>query len=409
MIEEKHNIGKTVDCFGCGVCSVVCPTKIINIELNKKGFYEPRIIDNDKCVNCGMCLKVCSFNNEGLAVTNKLISSFGAWSKDRQVRRTCSSGGVAFEIGRYLMKQGYQVCGVKYNAEKGRAEHFVSSDEKELIQSAGSKYIQSYTVDGFKSIDRKKKYVVIGTPCQIDSFRRYIKRFHCEDNFLLIDFFCHGVPSMLLWKKYTKWAEQIVGMITDASWRNKWCFSHDNLETGSGCMKDGKTADWHDSYSMLLKGERSSIQIPMSKGDKFFALFLGDCCLGKHCYLNCKFKWDHSSADIRIGDAWGQKYENDKDGVNAVLCFTKKGEEILKASNCHIEEQPLNVVAEYQMKKNPPIRNWYNKIYAALQDKNSTIDEIYAIALPHLKREKLIKRLLNPRRTFKNLIRRIKK
>lgn len=60
---------------------------------------------------------------------------------------------------------------------------------EELIPSIGSKYIQSYTVDGFKAIDRKQKYLVTGTPCQIDSFRRYIRKFKKEENFILMDFF----------------------------------------------------------------------------------------------------------------------------------------------------------------------------------------------------------------------------
>ena len=52
------------------------------------------------------------------------------------------------------------------------------------------------------SINKKEKYLVTGTPCQIDSFRKYIKKFRVEDNFVLMDFFCHGVPSKLVWDKY---------------------------------------------------------------------------------------------------------------------------------------------------------------------------------------------------------------
>ena len=113
-------------------------------------------------------------------------------------------GGVGFEVGALLLNRGYKVCGVRYNADNNRAEHYIASDVRELIQSAGSKYIQSYTVDAFKAINRKEKYLVTGTPCQIDSFRRYIQKFRCEDNFVLLDFFCHGVPSMFVWQKYIK-------------------------------------------------------------------------------------------------------------------------------------------------------------------------------------------------------------
>ena len=116
------------------------------------------------------------------------------------------------------------------------------------MQSIGSKYIQSYTEEAFKRIKRKEqKYLITGTPCQIDSFRRYIQRFHCEDNFVLLDFFCHGVPSMLLWKKYTEWAEKKVGKITYASWRNKWTGWHDSWAMGIDGKEHGVKIDWHDS------------------------------------------------------------------------------------------------------------------------------------------------------------------
>ncbi len=98
------------------------------------------------------------------------VKSFAAWSKDAAVRRKCSSGGVGFEVGRTLIGEGYKVCGVRYNAERNRAEHNVATTIEELIPSIGSKYIQSYTVDGFKAINRNEKYLVTGTPCQIDSF-----------------------------------------------------------------------------------------------------------------------------------------------------------------------------------------------------------------------------------------------
>ena len=93
------------------------------------------------------------------------------------MRRKCSSGGVGFELGRTLIGEGDKVCGVMYNAKANRAEHYIATTVEDLIPSIGSKYIQSYTVDGFKVIDRKQKYLVTGTPCQIDSFRRSIQKF----------------------------------------------------------------------------------------------------------------------------------------------------------------------------------------------------------------------------------------
>lgn len=203
------NISGVQDCYGCGLCAISCARQIIEIKLNEDGFYTPVIHSPDKCTDCGLCTRVCSYLHDELSAPNEGCGSYAVWSTDKAVRQKCSSGGIAFELGRALLGKGYQVCGVKYNSETNRAEHYIASTVEELIPSIGSKYIQSYTVNGFKSIDRKKKYLVTGTPCQIDSFRRYIRKFRCEDNFVLMDFFCHGVPSMLLWKNMSvKWKKQ---------------------------------------------------------------------------------------------------------------------------------------------------------------------------------------------------------
>ena len=37
-----------------------------------------------------------------------------------------------------------------------------------------------------------------------------------------------------------------------------------------------KKINWHDSYNFFIKGVKGSWQSRMSKGDKFYKLFLGD-------------------------------------------------------------------------------------------------------------------------------------
>jgi len=225
-----NNIADIHNCFGCGVCSAACPKSIISISLNKNGFYEPNIDESSKCVNCGICRDVCAYINDGLALKNIQIRSWAAWSNDEKIRRKCSSGGIGFEIGKQLINEGYKAVGCRYNVSEQRAEHFIASSVHEFIQSIGSKYIQSYTEEAFKKILRKgQKYIITGTPCQIDSFRRMIQKFRCEDNFILLDFFCHCVPSMYAWKSYISGLEPILGKIIYASWRNKFNYGwHDS-------------------------------------------------------------------------------------------------------------------------------------------------------------------------------------
>lgn len=402
-----NNIGKVHDCYGCGVCATSCGRKIIDIALNKEGFYEPRINDESRCTECGICTDVCAYLHDDLSLKETEIHSYAAWSNEHLVRRKCSSGGVGFEIGRYLLGQGYKVCGVRYNAEKDMAEHYIATTVEELIPSAGSKYIQSYTIDGFKAINRKEKYLVTGTPCQIDSFRRYIQKYRCEDNFVLLDFFCHGVPSMLVWQKYIKWAEKQVGKITYASWRNKWTGWHDSWAMGIDGVEKGEKIDWHDSYEMLIRGKKHFIESKLSQGDMFYALFLGDCCLGKQCYDHCKYKYDRSSADIRIGDLWGQTYKDNEDGVSGAVAFTAKGDEVLKACNCQLIEHPFDVVAEGQMKTCPVRISAYSRILSSLKDNNGKIEDACRILQSYRNRQNMKSRIKHPLRSFKNIIKKI--
>lgn len=95
------------------------------------------------------------------------------------------------------------------------------------------------------------------------------------------------------------------------------------------------------------------MQSRMSQGDLFYKLFLGDICLGPQCEKQCKYKYDKSSADIRIGDLWGKTYQDDQIGVSALVAFTEKGRNVVEGlKGVTLVEHSLDVVAEGQMKEN---------------------------------------------------------
>lgn len=332
------NVSRFTNCYGCGVCAVICASNAIEIVLNKDGFYGPSL-DERKCVHCGKCIRTCAFVDKRALLNDFKMKSYAAWSNDTQTRLRCSSGGIGFEIGKQLIDKGYKICGVKYNIETERAEHYISTTIDELNQSIGSKYIQSYTVDGFKKINIRDKYLVIGTPCQMDSLRRYISQRKVENNFVLMDFFCHGTPSMLLWRKYMQRMKNKIGKIASVSWRNK---------------KNG----WHDSWVMRIDGELQGKKVSygscLSQGDLFYKMFLSNACLAKACYFECKYKNRQSAADIRVGDLWGSKYRINEEGVSSLIALTLKGQEIVNGiTNCTLLEEPFGIATEGQMKASP--------------------------------------------------------
>ena len=326
------NVSICKNCFGCGVCAAACPKQCISIELNKSGFYEP-IVDINTCINCGICLKVCSFKND-FEIESMPISCYESWSKDHKVRHNTSSGGIGFELARMFLNKGFQIIAARYNANKEIVEHYIATDGDSLTQSMGSKYIQSYTLNALKALDLKRKTFISGTPCQIASIRRWIRLKNVEENFVLMDFFCHGVPSALAWKNYLAIYREITGKLIHVSWRDK-------------------DTNWQDSWAMKLSGEKGNIHIRRSEGDLFYSFFLGGWCMNPACRKDCKFKYNKSSADIRIGDLWGSKYEKDKEGVSACVAFTDKGEKIVQSlESCTKIPSTFDIVAQGQMKKN---------------------------------------------------------
>ena len=56
---EKMTI-HSQSCKGCGYCVVNCPKKAVLLEgaINKAGYITP-IVDETKCILCGICYNVC--------------------------------------------------------------------------------------------------------------------------------------------------------------------------------------------------------------------------------------------------------------------------------------------------------------------------------------------------------------
>ena len=198
----------------------------------------------------------------------------------------------------------------------------------------------------------------------------YIRKFRVEENFVLLDFFCHCVPSMWAWNKYTKMVEKQTGKITYASWRNKFTGWHDSWTMGIDGEKNKGSKQGNDSYEGLIAERDAQFKSWLTKGDVFYALFLGDYCCNPACAKDCKYKYDQSSADIRIGDLWGETYKENDKGVSALVTFTEKGKEIVgQLENVTLVEHPFEVVAEGQMTRNTHKAPTYSLVMRFLRSK----------------------------------------
>lgn len=360
----KTNISILNNCYGCGVCATSCPQNIINIKENVDGFYTPVISSAEKCTNCGLCLKVCSFSNE-LILNNEIKSSYASWSIDSEIRKKASSGGVAFELAKHGVSEGYQVCGVVYNNRKHRAEHRILDNENELFQTLGSKYIPSTTLPAFEQLvskgNKNKKFIVFGTPCQIASLKLLIRKFKRDDNFILVDFFCHGVPSLKVWDRYIQ--SKGITKSENIKWRDK---------------KNG----WHDSWYIvgLDKDGHEDFRSQKVSEDEFFQFFLGHYALAPCCLNACKFKKYNSLADIRVGDLWGEKYNSNEKGINGVICFTEKGMKFMESmASIILKNEDVDIVSKGQMSTCASKPQGYLLIKMLLRYSNFSLNNILRI------------------------------
>lgn len=299
-------------CNGCGACFCICPTHAIKIELSQFGFFKP-VLDKKKCISCGRCLQICTKFKTNYPKTKEFTEFplYAGWSLDKKTQSETSSGGIGFEIAKWAINNNYKVVGTIYDEKEENAKTAIASKIEDIEAFKGSKYLQSYTADTFKTIiESKDKFVVFGTPCQIAGLRMLAKKNNCEDRFILIDFFCHGVPSYLLWTSFLKWFKdkKHVSKITGIQFRNK---------------KYG----WHN-HTMKIDTENKSYYLKR-KDNPFYTLFCSNFLLNNACYL-CNSKMSFYFADIRIGDFWGSPFDDREDGVSVIALFSDKGKSLIE-------------------------------------------------------------------------------
>ena len=298
-------------CTGCGMCSAVCPVGAITMEQSKDGFYVP-FVREDICVSCGICQKICyKYDHDFIKSESEPLECISAINQDKVELENASSGAVSIELMKKCLELGYYVVGVSYDYKKDIAVTRIATDEKQLASFRGSKYFQSYTEEAFKKIindETEQKYAIFGTPCQIYAFAQIAKIKNNRDRFLFVDIFCHGCPSLNLWKKYI---DEIK--------------SQNQIEGFSYVKFRSKIYGWHEYAFDFAEGDK--IFSSNKHNDPFFEMFFGKDIMNKACY-DCISRSSLEKPDIRLGDFWGWQYDTDEKGVSAVVLNTSKGVEI---------------------------------------------------------------------------------
>ena len=95
-------------CTGCAACSYVCPQKCISMKEDNIGVVYP-VIDTKDCIECHRCENSCPILN--FSDFNEPQKVYAAWSTDEEERFTSASGGIAIEIYKEALTQGWYCIG----------------------------------------------------------------------------------------------------------------------------------------------------------------------------------------------------------------------------------------------------------------------------------------------------------
>lgn len=318
-------------CTGCGACAYVCPKKCISFKDDNTYHIGYPVIDENKCINCGKCQKICPALNP--LETFSPLRAYAAWSSDPEERRTSASGGVASEIYKYAIKNGWSIVGAAF--DKSFQVCLKVSDKLSSTKDfKNSKYVFSSTSGLFQELNLRlksgSKIAVIALPCQIAAIKEIFYRY--LDNLLLVDLVCHGVaPASYLVQHIRNIEKKKGGKAISVFFRDPaystdtFTFSLYNVQ--NHCFYAKRTAN-RDSYQV---GYHRMISYR------------------ENCYY-CQFAKQNRISDITISDYKGLgKYApsniSDNRQVSCILVNTVKGSDfidrLIKDGNIVSEERPV--------------------------------------------------------------------
>ena len=318
-------IEKKEDCCGCTACASICTHDAITMIPDALGFLYPQV-DVNKCVKCGLCEKVCAFNDHyDTSLNLEKPIAYGARHKNMKEVETSRSGAAFIAISDYILEQGGVVYGAGY-AEHFRVVHKRATTKKERNEFKGSKYVQSDMNKVFRQVkeDLRNGLTVLfsGTPCQTSGLNSFVGK-RLRERLFLVDIVCHGVPGPYLWRDYLSYLEKIQG--SPIVWVN---------------FRDKQKYGWRahlESFIFKNGGDKMSFTFLFYK----HIMFRQSC--GK-----CHFCNTRRPSDITIADFWGWEktdpdINKDDKGLSLVLVNTEKGKRLFEAIKDRMNVVPADL------------------------------------------------------------------
>lgn len=306
------------ECCGCNACGDVCPKHAISFETDVEGFWYPKI-DESKCINCGLCEKVCPVIHPADGVKRfEIPRVYAAYTKDEETRLDSTSGGIHSMLAKAMYVKGAFVGGAVYN-EDHSVSQIIDDNPERLHEIRSSKYLQSNSEGVYKAIKKQlkegKEVFFCGTPCQIHALYKYLG---CEeiDNLTTCDFICRGVNSPKAFIKYMEMLERQYGA------------------KAKKIKFKAKKWGWHN-FSLRVEFENGKEYCKDRWHDLFFIGYLQAGIFTRPSCYQCHFKGFPQKSDITLADFWGiekidKAMDQDK-GTSLVMVNSEKGMTLFNA------------------------------------------------------------------------------
>lgn len=314
---EKSIISVSWDhCSGCGFCKQVCPTDAIRLQEDSHGFMHPTV-EMSKCIQCGKCLNLCPYKKKEEQKTIKeedFQTIYAAYSKNPEVVKNSSSGGLFYEIANKVIQENGVVYGAAFDEEFSLVHRRVDKTE-DIKPLMGSKYVQSNAFLSFDSIKEDikagRKVLFVGTPCQVSALRSLYKN---AENLLLVDFVCHGVPSKSLLQDHIQYLDLY--------------FNSEVKEY----IPRSKINGWGHNELYIYKNGKKEYKHPITQAYK--RVFYSNNALRGSCY-NCPYTDFDRPGDLTLADYWGIEQKRPdlykKEGLSMLFANSEKGKKFIES------------------------------------------------------------------------------
>ena len=323
------------ECCGCTACASICSHNAISMEPDALGFLYPKI-NESLCVECGLCEKVCQFNdNYDRSLNLPQPTAYAARHKDIGEVMKSRSGAAFVAISDYIVGQGGRVYGAGYK-DHCRVAHNRATTKEERDEFRGSKYVQSDLSGVFRQVkeDLKNGLTVLfsGTPCQTAGLNSYIGK-KLRKNLILLDIVCHGVPGPYIWRDYLAYLEK--------KHNSKIIYVN---------FRDKELYGW--------KAHKETFKFESGGGKINYTHLFYRHILFRHSCGECHYTNLHRPSDITIADYWGwqktdPEFNADNKGCSLVLCNTEKGQKLFDAIKDRMNTIPAELpnVMQTHLKK----------------------------------------------------------